>query len=284
MKTLRIFQLVFLAILIVGCEKEPLQSDEDLAPNTMYVEVDSNGEIQTYNALPNYSNKLTSKSSNMGADYWLYNSAQELTDDCADLTILRGLEATGGIGYTSLNTFYFGVYLEVTGGEDLIDIVIRNTSADTIYQERRMIGERVFFGIASEEPMGYFNFSKVNFRYYQTIKSTVAYLGNCDLHLDTDTDGDGVPDDEDLMPNSNMEETVVIEDCDSSVENTALGDGYMFSDRIDELEAGEYKNHGQYVKASAQYLASLVKDEILSNEEKDLIMECVGSSSIGKER
>lgn len=97
-----------------------------------------------------------------------------------------------------------------------------------------------------------------------------------------DTDGDGVPNDEDLMPTSNMEETVVIEDCDSSVENIPLGQGYMLSDKIDELEAVNYKNHGQYIKATTNYLNSLVKEGILSYREKDMIMRCAGSSSIGK--
>ena len=282
MKTLKIIHFVFLAIFLASCEKEALHSDEDLAPNTMYVEVDSNGEIHSYNALPDYNSELTIASSKMSADYRLFNSFQEFTDDCADLSTLHGLEASGGIGYTSLNYLYFGVYLEITGGEDLVDIVIRNTSADTIYQERRMIDEPIFFGIASEEPMGYFTFSKVNFDSNQTIKSTIAYFGNCDFYVDDDTDGDGIPDDEDLMPNSNMEETVVIEDCYSSVENRTLGEGYMLSDKIDELEAGDYKNHGQFVRETAHYLISLVEEGVITYEEKDMIMSCAGSSSIGK--
>lgn len=285
MKTLKKFCFIFFAILVISCENEPLHSTEESADEIEYLEFNANGEtkLTIKNAL-----SIQQENENINVTFddepklRLYNSQQEFIDDCRDLTTLPALEATGGIGYTSFNHTYFGVYLEVIGGEDLIEIVIRDTSADTIYQETRLINELTFFGIAREEPMGYFTFGKVNPNDSQTIKSTIAYIGNCDFHIDEDSDGDGIPDEEDLVPNSNMEETVVIEECDSSVENRALGEGYMVSDKIDELEAGEYKNHGQYVKATAHYLNSLVEEGIINYVEKDMIMNCAGSSSIGK--
>lgn len=289
MKALKIFYFVFLAIFTGGCEKESLHSTEENAPETMYLQLSSNSETEIIvnDALPTLkgteSYNLTIKSSDNGSDYRLYNSLEELKNDCSEFKSASDLAATGAIGYTSFSAYYFGVYLEVVEGGDLIDIVIKNTSSEIIYQDRRLISDPVFFGIATEEPMDNISFSKVNFDPYgDVITSTNAHIGYCDFIIVSDTDGDGVPDDEDLVPNSNTEETVVIEDCDSSVENITLGEGYMLSDKIDDLEVGEYKNHGQFVRAIAHYLTSLVEEGIIIYEEKDFIMACAGSSSIMK--
>lgn len=287
MKTLKIYQLVFLAIFIVSCEKESLNSIEDNAAETMYSKLSSNGETEIVinNTLPisKDSENLAIKSSQNGSEYRLYNSLEELKNDCSEFISSSNLRATGSVGYSGFEAYYFGTYLEVEPGEDLIDIIIRNTSYEIIYQERRLIGDPVFFGIATAEPMDNISFSKVNFDPYgDVIKSTNPHIGYCEYHVDIDSDGDGVPDDEDLMPNSNMEETVVIEDCNSSVENIALGEGYMLSDKIDEIEAADYRNHGQFVKATAHYLNYLLKQGIITYNEKDMMMSCAGSSSIGK--
>lgn len=278
----KIFHFVFLTFFIVSCEKEPLQSTEDKISETMFLEVNSDGEIQTYNALPKNRENFEIRSSHNGSDYRLYNSLEEFQNDCSELRSSSELEATGGIGYSLSNMNYFGAYLEVVGGEDYVEIVAQNTTYNIIYQETLLISERVFFGIATEKQMFNITFNKVNHSYDETIKSTNVLVGYCDFIKEVDTDGDGVPDDEDLLPNSNMEENVVIENCDSSVENRALGEGYMLSDKIDEVEARNYKNHGQFVRETAHYLHSLVEEGIITYKEKDRIMSCAGSSSIGK--
>ena len=47
-----------------------------------------------------------------------------------------------------------------------------------------------------------------------------------------DSDGDGIPDDEDNCPNSDLSDTVVIDGCDSGVANTLLSDGCTIADLI----------------------------------------------------
>ena len=47
-----------------------------------------------------------------------------------------------------------------------------------------------------------------------------------------DTDGDGIPDDEDDCPFSDLSETVVIDGCDSGVQNVLFDDGCTISDLI----------------------------------------------------
>ncbi len=96
---------------------------------------------------------------------------------------------------------------------------------------------------------------------------------------DEDDDNDGVLDENDAVQFSNNESTVMIDGCNSSVENISLEDGYTLSDRIDELESSEYRNHGQYVRATSQFLKELVKEGVITEEEKDLINGCAGNSN-----
>lgn len=293
MKTLKIICLAFLVNLIAGCERESLFSDKENASEPMYVELNSNGTTVIPGDISSTKVKydFTNSDSKYGSGYKLYQSLEEFKNDCSDLKSGSNGRATGGIAYTGRSAYYFAVYLEVEEGEnpehsvgqDLIDIIIKNPSSEIIYQDRRLVGDPVFFGIATEEPMDFINFNKVNVDIYGDVLTTTNPLfGYCDFVGNNDADGDGVPDQEDLVPNSNMEETVIIGNCDSSVENRALGEGYMLSDKIDELEAGNYKNHGKYVKATVHYLNSLVEENILTYVEKAMLMNCAGSSSIGK--
>ncbi len=97
-----------------------------------------------------------------------------------------------------------------------------------------------------------------------------------------DTDGDGCPDTEDPIVNSNMEEFVDIDGCSYGVPNMMTSEcGVMMSDVIDELEAGEYKNHGAFVKEVAQLTEMWMMEGLITLEEKDLLVACAGESSIG---
>ncbi len=281
MKSLKIFQAVFLVIFFLSCEEEPLHSVEENTPETLILQANSNGVVELITS-DDLWNTSFNKSSHNDVSMKFYNSFEELKSECPDLRSVSDLSASGSITYDSFSATYFGAYIHVENGEELITVTIKNTSYEVIYRDQLLISHPIFFGIATEVPMDNISFSINDYNPETILNSTNAYMGYCEFATDNDTDGDGVTDDQDLVPNSNMEETVIIKDCDSSVENIALGDGYMLSDRIDDLEAGVFKNHGQYVKATAHYLASLVKEEILTDEEKDLIMECTGSSSIGK--
>ena len=105
------------------------------------------------------------------------------------------------------------------------------------------------------------------------------------ISCDTDTDGDGCPDSEDAVLNSNMEEFVVIDGCNTGVPNRMVfGEpcGTMMSDVIDVLEAGTYKNHGAFVREMAQLTEMWVEIGLITEEEKDMLMACAGQSSIGQ--
>ena len=68
----------------------------------------------------------------------------------------------------------------------------------------------------------------------------------------------------------------MIEDCDSGVPNEQ--DGIFISDLIDACEDPAPKNHGQFVSCVARSLNPLG----LSSMQKDAIMGCAATSSIGK--
>lgn len=97
-----------------------------------------------------------------------------------------------------------------------------------------------------------------------------------------DTDGDGCIDDNDEIINSNMEATVTIDGCDSGVPNEVTLDscGITMSDVMDELEAGEYRNHGQFVRAVASVVNGWYNSGSITLEQKDAIMECAGEANI----
>jgi hypothetical protein len=100
----------------------------------------------------------------------------------------------------------------------------------------------------------------------------------CDL----DDDNDGCLDVDDPKPFSNLEATVDLDGCDSGVDNQITSNcGLTMSDMIDVLEAGTYKNHGEFVNAMAKLSNTWEESGLISGEEKDAIMTCAGSSDIG---
>lgn len=103
--------------------------------------------------------------------------------------------------------------------------------------------------------------------------------------ISCDSDGDGCPDSEDAVVNSNMEEFVEIDGCSYGVPNRmTLGEpcGTMMSDIIDDLETGDYKNHGEFVKEIAKLTEMWMEEGLITQEEKDLIVMCAAESNIGK--
>ncbi|PZX57033.1 thrombospondin type 3 repeat-containing protein [Algoriphagus ratkowskyi] len=96
---------------------------------------------------------------------------------------------------------------------------------------------------------------------------------------DADDDNDGCLDVDDPTPFSNIEATVDIKGCNTSVENRMTSScGLTMSDMIDALEAGTYKNHGEFVRAMANLSNSWKSSGLISGKEHGAIMSCAGSS------
>ena len=94
-----------------------------------------------------------------------------------------------------------------------------------------------------------------------------------------DCDGDGVPDDEDCQPDSDLSETVVIDGCDSGVGNILFADGCTISDLIADCADGA-NNHGQFVSCVAHLVKDLRKSGDISNQDAALIIVCAAQSNL----
>ena len=94
-----------------------------------------------------------------------------------------------------------------------------------------------------------------------------------------DTDGDGIADDDDACPNSDLSATVVIDGCDSGVDNTLGTDGCTLSDLFGMCVEGS-KNHGQFVSCVAHLTNDLKKAGIITGAEKGAITSCAGQADL----
>lgn len=73
--------------------------------------------------------------------------------------------------------------------------------------------------------------------------------------------------------------TVVIDGCDTGVTNVELEPDGDLQGRIDDCAEGA-KNHGQYVKAVAQLTNTLVREGVITGEEKGAIQSCAAEANI----
>ncbi len=106
--------------------------------------------------------------------------------------------------------------------------------------------------------------------------------GNSEIFLaecSPDTDGDGVPNEDDDCPDSDTSATVVIDGCDSGAGNDVDADGCTVSDLIAGIAAGS-ANHGKFVMGVASLTNSLKKAGVITNSEKDAIQDCAGQANI----
>jgi hypothetical protein len=97
----------------------------------------------------------------------------------------------------------------------------------------------------------------------------------CPFDSLNDSDNDGVCGDIDECVDSDLSEIVVINGCDSSVENTLLVSGCTISDLVSNCAISAEK-HGEFRRCVSRVGNSLQKDGIITPPEKDLILSCAG--------
>ncbi|MFV8224383.1 hypothetical protein, partial [Christiangramia aquimixticola] len=92
----------------------------------------------------------------------------------------------------------------------------------------------------------------------------------------------GVPDLDDDFNNSNIEDTIVIDNCDTRVHNSLIpgSGGYTKSDIIDQIESANYKNHGQFVRTISSKLKEWMEAGVITENEKEAIQNCAGQANI----
>lgn len=111
----------------------------------------------------------------------------------------------------------------------------------------------------------------------ETIDSTL-------LHIDgrlalADQDGDGILNDKDICPDSDLSNTVVIGNCNSDVINTLFDNGCSISDDLFSCD-GMNNNHGQYVSCVSGITNRLKRDNIITNNDKGKIQSCAAQATI----
>ena len=95
-----------------------------------------------------------------------------------------------------------------------------------------------------------------------------------------DADGDGLADDGlDACLGSDLSPTVVIDGCDTGVENTLFSTGCTISDLIGNC-ADSASNHGNFVSCVAQLTNDLKKQGVISGDDKEAIQDCAAGSSL----
>ncbi|MBI3247763.1 MAG: hypothetical protein HYZ50_14765 [Deltaproteobacteria bacterium] len=104
-------------------------------------------------------------------------------------------------------------------------------------------------------------------------------IGQAIILATPDLDGDGIPNDEDHCPNSDLSPTVVIDGCDSGVENDLLGNGCTIADQVHEC-AVNVGNHGRFVSCVAHLTNGLKKAGVITGQEKGAIQSCAAQANL----
>ncbi len=121
---------------------------------------------------------------------------------------------------------------------------------------------------------------------------------------DPDTDGDGVPDSEDVFPedpnewadadkdgvgdnadqndDSDLRENVAVGGLDTGISNDVDDSGLSLQDRINTLETDVFFHHGHYVRTMVYGIDELVDAELITEDEADIMVSCAAQSNIGK--
>jgi hypothetical protein len=94
-----------------------------------------------------------------------------------------------------------------------------------------------------------------------------------------DTDNDGVPDNEDECPSSDVSATVVIDGCNSGVPNTVSPSGCTISDLIAACGEGA-SNHGQFVSCGSDVTNDLKQAGTITGRQKGAIQSCAAQADI----
>ena len=98
-----------------------------------------------------------------------------------------------------------------------------------------------------------------------------------------DSDADGIEDDVDCNPYSDLNPTVVYQGCDSGVSNTLFADGCTISD-LTHACADDAKNHGSFSSCVAAVTKALMKAGEITGSGKGMIQGCAAQSDIAKQR
>jgi len=97
----------------------------------------------------------------------------------------------------------------------------------------------------------------------------------------SDSDGDGIADEDDCNPDSDLNPTVVFEGCDSGVGNTVYANGCSIADHLHAC-SDDAVNKGQAMKCVTALTSSMKKSGEITGLGKGMIQRCAAQSGMGK--
>lgn len=153
------------------------------------------------------------------------------------------------------------IELEIFGAPGSLGSTVVNTA----------LNEKQYVGVQSTVPITHIILSTPNKDAAEVIDN--LSFGSCD------TDGDGCPDSSDPHPNSILDETVVIDGCDTGVSNVFITDCSTMADLIADV-AASVSNHGQFIKEIKDLAKAWVEAGFITNPEKGQIIACASSANI----
>ena len=97
---------------------------------------------------------------------------------------------------------------------------------------------------------------------------------------EADTDGDGLIDECDACPDSDISDTITIDNCSTTVANMPVGDeGCTMADRIAGCAEGA-TTHGAFVSCVAHLTNEWKRGGLISGREKGRIQRCAAQADI----
>jgi hypothetical protein len=94
-----------------------------------------------------------------------------------------------------------------------------------------------------------------------------------------DTDGDGIPNNVDACPNSDLRPTVFVGTCNTMVPNHLFANGCTMADRIADV-AAQARNHGAFVSGVAHLTNGWKRQRIITGAQKGAIQSCAGKAKL----
>lgn len=127
-----------------------------------------------------------------------------------------------------------------------------------------------FIGLGGGDPIGSFEISSNDSFAFDDVIWEAAFL---------DGDNDGIPDPEDLCPDSDLAPTVIIDGCDSGVGNVLFDDGCTMADLIGQC-VDAASNHGGFVNCVARLANEWRAAGLISGRERGRIQMCAAGAEI----
>jgi hypothetical protein len=107
----------------------------------------------------------------------------------------------------------------------------------------------------------------------------IVDAGSAGKCKESDNDGDGVPNDEDACPKSDLSATVIIDGCDSEVTNTVFPSGCTLTDLLDDC-ADKARKHRKVVHCVARLTHTMKRIGIITGQQKDAIRSCAAQAAL----